>query len=273
MAPKLGILAGGGELPLLLIRACQEQGRSVHVVGLLGHAEPEVVARAPNDWVRLGAAADAFARLKEAGAEEVVFAGKIRRPKLRELMPDWRTARFLARIGGRLLSDNRLVSAIIEEFESEGFRVTGPADVAPDLLARAGTYGRQAPTESEIRAIAAGFRAAREHGRRDRGKAAVVQGEAVLALEGSDGTDALIDRAAALQQDGAGAILVKARKPQQELRADPPVIGPATVKRAAAARFRGIAFEAGAVLILDPAALVAVADAAGMFLFGGEPAS
>jgi len=268
MAGKLGILAGGGELPQLLIRKCREAGRPVHVIALSGHAEPAVVGLSSHDWVRLGAAAEAFGKLREAGAEEVVFAGKIHRPSLGELMPDWRTARFLAHIGGRLLSDNSLIAAIIKEFEAEGFRVIGPADVAPELLARSGLYGRLAPTAAETRAIAAGFAAAREGGRRDLGQAAVVRDEAVIGLEGPDGTNALIDRAASRPEGAAGAILVKARKPQQEMRADPPVVGPATVAHAAAAHFRGIAIEAGGVLVLDPGRLAAEADKAGMFLQG-----
>lgn len=270
MAPRLGIVAGGGELPGLLIRGCRASGRPVHVVALSGHAEPSVVETSSHDWVRLGAAAEAFSRLRAAGAEEVVFAGKIRRPKLRELMPDWRTAGFLARIGGRLLSDNRLVDAIIREFEAEGFRVVGPADVLPELLAHRGAYGQLTPTVDEERAIALGMAAARENGLKDLGQAAVVQGDRVLAVEGPGGTDALIAAAASLQQGGAGAILVKARKPQQEMRADPPVIGPSTAARAVAARYRGIAVEAGGVLVLEVPTLVSVLDAAGMFLAGIE---
>jgi UDP-2,3-diacylglucosamine hydrolase len=266
----LGILAGGGELPQLLIRHCRELGRPFHVIAFEGHAEPALAAAAPLHWVRLGAAAEIFDELKTKKVEEVVFAGSVRRPSLSELMPDWRGALFLARIGGRLLSDNRLLAAIIAEFEGEGLRVVGPSDVLADLLARAGPYGALLPTEAERQAIAAGLAAAREHGRRDLGQAAVVQGDRLLDVEGPDGTDALIDRCAARQEGGAGAILVKARKPQQEMRADPPVIGPATLRRAAAACYRGIAVEAGGVLVLDPAALGAAADESGMFVVGVE---
>ena len=92
----------------------------------------------------------------------------------------------------------------------------------------------------------------------------------VLGLEGRDGTDALIASTAAQQSGGAGAILVKARKPQQQMRADPPVIGAGTVQRAAAAGFRGVAIEAGGVLVIDAPAVAAIADAAGMFVVGIE---
>ncbi len=129
---------------------------------------------------------------------------------------------------------------------------------------------RELPTEEEVRAIALGFAAARKAGRRDVGQAAVVQGKRVLDVEGADGTNALIVRCAGLQQGGHGAILVKARKPQQQMRSDPPVIGLMTVQKAAAAGFRGIAVESGGVLVLDGAALGQAADAAGMFITGED---
>ena len=98
----------------------------------------------------------------------------------------------------------------------------------------------------------------------------MVQGDEVLGLEGPEGTDRLIEGCAPRQRDGRGAILVKARKPQQQMRADPPVIGAATVRRAAAARYRGIAIEAGGVLVMDAPAIATVADAAEMFVIGIE---
>jgi UDP-2,3-diacylglucosamine hydrolase len=267
---KLGILAGGGELPLVLIQACRERGWAFHLIALSGHADPAITADVPHDWLRLGEAASAFQRLHAEGVDRVVFCGKVQRPSLSELMPDWRAVKFLARIGGRLLGDNRLMAAIVKEFESEGFAVIGAADVAASLLARRGPYGRLSPSAEEMLAIVAGFAAAREAGGRDIGQAAVVQGSSILGIEGPDGTDALIARTAARQQGGAGAILVKARKPQQEMRADPPVIGLVTLKKAAAAGFRGIAVEAAGVVILDGAALGTAADAAGMFLVGAD---
>ena len=265
---KLGILAGGGELPALLIQACRRRGWDFHVIAFSGNADPAVIDDAPHDWVRLGEYGRVWRRLKELGIEQVVLCGKVERPPVGELLIDWRTIMFLARIGGRLLSDNRLLEAVAREFESRGFTVIGPAEVEPSLLARSGSYGREAPSEQEMRSIALGFAAARETGRRDAGQAAVVQGEHVLDVEGADGTNALIARCAGLQREGRGAILVKARKPQQAMRCDPPVIGPVTLQKAAVAGFRGIAVEPGGVLVLEAAALGLAADAAGMFLIG-----
>src|SRR5260370_37656979 len=103
MPPKLGILAGGGELPRLLIEACRSEGRAFHVVAIHGHAQAEAIAGAPQDWVRLGAVADTQRALRAARVEELVFAGRIARPSLAERRPDWRAARFIAHIGGHRL--------------------------------------------------------------------------------------------------------------------------------------------------------------------------
>ena len=265
---RLGILAGGGELPALLMQACRRRSWDFYVLALSGHADPAKIGDVPHDWVRLGQLGRAWRLLKEKQVDRIVFCGKVERPRLSELLIDWRTALFLARIGGRLISDNRLMEAIVREFESQGFGVIGAADVEPSLLARQGPYGAALPTKEEQEAIALGFAAARGAGRRDVGQAAVVQGKRVLGVEGADGTNSLIGRCAGLQQGGRGAILVKARKPQQQMRSDPPVIGLATLQRAAAAGFRGIAIESGGVLVLDSAALGQAADSAGMFIAG-----
>src|SRR5215470_7188910 len=189
MPAKLGILAGAGELPRLLIESCRCQDREFHVLALSGYAEPEAVGDAPHHWIRLGEAGAAFSLLRAAKVEEIVFAGKIGRPTLAQLRPDRRTARFLAYIGGRLLSDNRLLMAILKEFEREGFRVVGPTDVMGSLLARSGAYGILLPSAAESSTIALGFAAARQNGLSDRGQAAVVQDQRVLGVEGPQGTD------------------------------------------------------------------------------------
>jgi UDP-2,3-diacylglucosamine hydrolase len=267
---RLGILAGGGELPALLMQACRRRGWDFHVFALRGHADPARLGDAPHDWVRLGGLGGMRSLLREKQVDRIVFGGKVERPRMSELVIDWRTALFLARIGGRLISDNRLLEAIVKEVESWGVAVIGAADVEPALLARKGAYGALLPTKEEDEAITLGFAAAREVGRRDVGQAAVVQGARVLDTEGADGTNALIKRCAGLQQGGRGAILVKARKPQQQMRSDPPVIGLATVQQAAAAGFRGIAIESGGALVLDSVALGQAADAAGMFVIGAD---
>ena len=270
--PKLGILAGAGELPLRVIDACRAADRPFFVIAFEGSADPATVAAAPHAWIRLGAAAEGLRILRENGVEELVLAGGVRRPSMLQLRPDWRTAKFFARIGYRALGDDGLLRSIIRELEEvEGFRVVGLDVVLGSALAPLGPLGRQAPDEQALRDIEHGFKIVRALGALDIGQAVVVQQGLVLGVEAIEGTDALIERCTGLRRDGPGGVLVKGTKPGQERRADLPTIGPRTVTRAAAAGLRGIAVEAGATLLVDRAELVAAADRAGLFVVGSAP--
>ena len=270
MAAKLGILAGSGELPLRVIDACRAAGRPVFVLGFSGAADPERFREVPHATIRLGAAAEGLRILRQNGVEELVMAGPVRRPSLASLMPDWRAAKFFARIGLRALGDDGLLSAIIKELEIEGFRVVGVDSVLGGLIAPPGPVGRIEPDPQANRDIARGLEVVRALGALDVGQAAVVQQGIVLGVEAVDGTDALIARAGELRREGLGGVLVKLAKPGQERRADLPTIGVRTVEACARAGLRGIAVEAGASLIVDRAAVAAAADAAGLFVIGVE---
>src|SRR5262245_22798993 len=111
--PKLGIIAGSGDLPRRLVAACLEQGRAVFVLALEGQCDVADFAAVPHDRVRLGAPGRAIRLLRAAGVVDVVLAGRVRRPALAELRPDWWLLRFLAGLGGRLGGDDRLVRAVI----------------------------------------------------------------------------------------------------------------------------------------------------------------
>ena len=271
MAAKLGIFAGGGELPLRIIEACRAVERSVFVLAFEGAADPAVASGVPHAWVRLGAAGEALRLLRAQGVEEIVFAGSVKRPSLLTLRPDWRAAKFLARVAYRALGDDGLLTAIIREFEGEGFRVVGADSILGSALAPLGPLGRHRPDAQAEDDIAAGFRAVRALGALDIGQAAVVQQGLVLGVEAIEGTDALIARCAGLRREGPGGVLVKAPKPGQERRADLPTIGQRTIEGAAAAGLRGIAVEAGATFVIDRAATTAAADRAGLFVVGVPP--
>jgi DUF1009 family protein len=268
MAGKLGILAGSGELPLRVIDACRAAGRPVFVLALEGAADPENFSGVPHAAVRLGAGAEGLRLLRENGVEELVMAGPVRRPTLASLRPDWRAAKMLARIGLRALGDDGLLSAIIKEFELEGFRVVGVHSILGTLLAPEGPLGAIAPDEQARADIERGLEVARALGAVDVGQAVVVQQGIVLGLEAAEGTDALIERAGRLQGAGPGGVLVKAAKPGQERRADLPTVGVATVDACTRARLRGIAIEAGMALVIDRGAVAAAADDAGLFVVG-----
>jgi UDP-2,3-diacylglucosamine hydrolase len=268
MAPKLGILAGSGELPLRVIEACRATDRPVFVLAMEGAANPEDFAGVPHASIRLGAGAEALRLLRENQVEELVMAGPVRRPSLASIRPDWRAAKFLARIGLRALGDDGLLGAIIKEFELEGFRVVGVHELLDSLLAPEGPLGAIAPDAEAKADIERGLDVARALGAVDVGQAVVVQQGIVLGLEAAEGTDALIERAGRLGREGAGGVLVKIAKPGQERRADLPTVGIATVEAAARAGLRGIAIEAGMALVIDRAAVAAAADSAGLFVIG-----
>ncbi|HYG88247.1 MAG TPA: UDP-2,3-diacylglucosamine diphosphatase LpxI [Azospirillum sp.] len=270
MAPKLGILAGGGELPARLATAVRGAGREVFIVAFEGQTDPATVVGFDHLWSRLGAAGSIIDRLRGEGVGELVFAGPVRRPSLTELMPDWRTTKFLMRVGTRALGDDGLLRAVARELEDEGFRVVGLHDFLGELLTVAGPAGSRLPDEQAERDIARGVEVALELGRLDVGQGCVVQQGIVLAVEAVEGTDAMLDRVGALRRPGGGGVLVKVRKPQQDARLDLPTIGTTTVEKAAAAGLVGIAVQVGGSLTVDRAAVGELADRLGLFVVGIE---
>jgi DUF1009 family protein len=271
MAAKLGIIAGGGPLPRHAAAACRTDGRPYFILGLEGETEAETLAAGPNAVVRMGAVGSALDILRRQAVEEVVMVGRVRRPPLSALMPDWKGTRLLARIGIRAAGDDGLLSAVVGELEREGFRVVGIDQILASLLIPEGPIGRHRPDAAAEADIARGRTVATAIGDLDVGQAAVVQAGTVLAVEAAEGTDAMLERAAGLRLERLGGVLVKMKKPRQERRVDLPTIGEGTVARAAAAGLAGIAVEAGGALVVDRAAVAAAADAAGLFVVGIPP--
>lgn len=267
-APKLGIIAGRGDLPLRLIEAARAAGRDFYVLAIKNQADLALGDDVPHDWVRLGSAGKGLDLLRAAGVREVVFAGGIKRPSLGALMPDARMARFLAKLASKSLGDDGVLRVAVAEFEAEGFRVVGADDLRGELVMTQGKLGRHAPDDIAWADIRHGIRMARAIGALDIGQAVVVQQGVVLGVEGAEGTDELIARCGRLLKEGHAGVLVKAMKPGQERRVDLPTIGPETVAAAAAAGLRGIAVEADKALILDRATVIAEADRLGLFLIG-----
>ena len=271
MPPKLGILAGGGELPGHLIEHCRATGRDFFVIAFEGYTEPDMVAGTPHAWVRLGAAGNALKLLRKNGVGELVMAGRIERPTLASLRPDLRAARMFARLGTMALGDDGLLSAVTRELEEqEGFRIVGPDNLLQDLVAPTGVFGVHAPDDQALRDIERGVEVARALGALDVGQAVVVQEGIVLGVEAAEGTSKLLERCGTLRWEGFSGVLVKIRKPKQERRVDLPAIGVDTVSEAAKAGLRGIAVQAHGALIIDRAAVVRAADEAGLFVTGIE---
>lgn len=271
MSPKLGVIAGGGQLPALLVAAARGRGQDVFVLALEGQADPASLAGVEHDWVRLGAVGKALSILRKADVKEIVLAGRIERPSLFNLGFDALGARWLARIGRHALGDDKLLSAVIREIETEGFTVVSSQTILDNVTASRGPLGRLRPDPAAERDIARGIVVARALGEVDVGQSVVVQQGIVLGVEAVEGTDALIKRCGALRRAGRGGVLVKLVKPGQDRRADLPVIGVTTIENATEAGLIGIAVEAGGALIIDPDAVRQEADRAGIFVVGIDP--
>jgi DUF1009 family protein len=266
---KLGIIAGGGELPLRIAEACARRGQPYLIV-----AADEFAQTVPNhlksERVPLSKLGRGFSVLRRNECRDVVFAGKYERPGERvRFRPDLTGMWFIVRnYGAFRRGDDPLHRIMAREFERAGFRVVSPLDADPTLAAPRGYITRKHAEGLDDLALRKILAAAKEHGRTDEGQAVVVRGGEVTAREGRRGTDAMLSDLA--QRGDHGGVLAKAMKPDQIRHVDPPVVGVSTVQSAAAAGLVGIVVESGATVIVDRDAVAAAADAAGMFVVGVE---
>jgi len=274
---KLGLIAGGGSLPVEIAEHCQRSGRPLFVIRLKGFAggglEPYAGAE-----VGLAELGKCFKALRRAGCQAICLAGAVARPDFTTLLPDLRgLAALPGAIAAAARGDDALLRFLVGEFEKEGFTVEGAHEVMNDLGMPAGLLGRVPAAAEHADDIGQAMQVARAIGRLDAGQAAVVCRGLVLALEAAEGTDAMLARVAELPEALRGrpgaplGVLAKAPKPTQETRVDLPTIGPATVQAAARAGLAGIVGEAGALLVLDREVVIALADQLGVFILGLEP--
>jgi len=274
---KLGLIAGGGSLPVEIAEHCERSGRPLFVVRLKGFAGTEL---APYAGAEVGIAelGKCFKALKRAGCEAVCLAGNVTRPDFSALIPDMRgLAALPAAIAAARKGDDALLRFLVGEFEKEGFAVEGAHEVMDDLSLPPGPLGRCSPPEAAGGDVQRALEVARAIGRLDIGQGAVVCDGLVLAVEAQEGTDAMLARVAELPEAIRGrpgaprGVLAKAPKPIQETRVDMPTIGLATVQAVARAGLAGIVGEAGRLLVLDREAVTALADELGVFILGVEP--
>ncbi|MDD3029586.1 MAG: UDP-2,3-diacylglucosamine diphosphatase LpxI [Alphaproteobacteria bacterium] len=267
--PKLGILAGGGDAPRQVVRACLEQGRPFFVFCLEGQADPEPAWEGPHTWLPLGAFGSLRDIIAREHIDEVVMIGRVRRPSLAEIKPDWQAFKALASIRLHASGDDALLRSIGETIERLcHVRVIGVQDVLGGLLLPPGLLGQWAPDAQAKADIDRGRAVAEALGAVDVGQAVVVQQGIVLGVEAAEGTDALIARCKNLRRQGPGGVLVKMTKPQQDNRFDLPALGPHTLMAAHEAGLRGIAALAGRTLLINPSEVKAFADEHKIFLFG-----
>jgi DUF1009 family protein len=271
---KLGLIAGGGALPLEVAQDCVSAGRHVFVIRLKGFADADL-EDFPGADVGLAELGKCFKTLKAQGCKSVCFVGQVARPDFKALKPDLRgLAALPGAIAAARKGDDALLRYLLHEFEKEGFKVEGAHEVAGSLTLEEGPLGRITPTDEHMADIERALTVAREIGRLDVGQGAVVVRGLVLAVEAQEGTDAMLRRCAELPEalrgrpEAPAGVLAKAPKPIQERRIDLPTIGLATIQRAAKAGLAGIAGEAGGLLVLDREEVIAAADELGLFIVG-----
>ncbi|OJX09429.1 MAG: hypothetical protein BGO77_05625 [Caedibacter sp. 37-49] len=266
---KLGIIAGAGQLPQRIIDICLQQKRPFYIIAFENQTDPMLVENHPHIWCKLGQTKLAFDYLKESGVQEVVMVGPIKRPAWSELKPDTFTATWLAKHLHKIFGDDSLLRAVIDLFETQGFKVVSAEDIiGASLLAPRGIMGKYPPTSQDQQDISLGIKVATVLGSCDIGQAVVIQQGLVLGVEAIEGTEALLKRCAFLKRPGSGGALIKVTKPQQETRVDRPTVGLETLKRIQESGFKGLAVEAFGVIMLDKEEMIQFANKNKLFLIG-----
>ncbi|MDY6923291.1 MAG: UDP-2,3-diacylglucosamine diphosphatase LpxI [Pseudomonadota bacterium] len=271
---RLGLIAGGGALPLSVAARCEAEGRPVFVIRLAGFADPHL-ARYPGVDAGLAEIGRVLSALKKAGCDAVCFAGTVNRPDFKSLKPDFRGMTLLPGIVAEAAKgDDALLRKILSVFEAEGYAIEGADDILGGEILPAGALGAKSPTPEQLADLKKALHVAERAGELDIGQGAVVCDGLVLAVEAQEGTDAMLARVAALPADlrgsssGPKGALGKAPKPIQDLRVDMPVMGTRTIELAAAAGLAGVAGVAGKLILIDQAAIVEAADRLGLFVWG-----
>lgn len=267
-AAPIGMLVGGGRLPIEIAQSIQRRGGQVHAVLIGGEADQDW-SSIPHTCVGWGQVGGMVGALKAAGCSDLVIIGRVKRPDLWSLRPDlgfWRALPRIVRLV-RAGGDDSVLRRVVRFFEDQGLRVRGPSEIAPELVVPEGTLGRHAVPAETAGDIALGFEIVSVLGALDIGQAVIMEDGRLVAVEGVEGTDGLMARVEA-GKPGTRRVLVKAPKPGQELRVDMPVIGPQTVATAATQGLAGIALAAGGVLVAERSEAIRQADAASVFVVG-----
>jgi UDP-2,3-diacylglucosamine hydrolase len=273
-AVPIGLIAGNGTFPFLVLRAARELGHDVAVVAIAGEAFPELetlaqeVGRTSFVWVELGALGKCIAALKDAGASRAVMAGQVKHVKLfGGVSPDPTLLAAMRRLPAN--NTDALIAAVAGVLQEHGISLMNSTALLANLMARPGVMTAVAPDEQMQADFEFGYRVADTISGLDIGQTIVVKARAVVAVEAMEGTDAAIARAGRLA--GRGTRIVKVAKPGQDMRFDVPVIGRATIAAMAAAGADGLSVDAGKTLMVEGDAVIHAADEAGIVVVGRKP--
>ncbi len=245
----LGLVAGGGQFPLLVAQAARARGLKVVAVAHEGETDPTLAASVDSiSWIKLGKLGRLIKVLKQNEVRHVIFAGSITKRRMFDgVRPDLRALSVMTKLA--IFHDDDILRAVADELEKEGISVIDSTLYLPEITAPKGCLTKRRPTKSEKEDIEFGWKIAKELGRLDIGQCVVVRRKTVLALEAIEGTDETILRGGRLAREKA--VVVKVSKPNQDLRFDLPTVGLNTVKTMARVKATVLAVEAGKTLMLD----------------------
>lgn len=273
MPEPLGLVAGSGRFPLLVAEEAKRRGVPVVALGIPGVTDEALKGLADLHWFKLGQIDAPIKTLKDAGVKKVVMAGKVQHVSLfGGVMPDWRAAKVLM-----ALKDKRtdtILKAVVEEFQKDGLEFISSAAYLEHLLAPNGPITRKDLDDDQRADARLGWRAAKAVAGFDIGQTVVAQDGAVVAVEGMEGTDACVRRAAELARSQGrepALVVVKVAKPRQDFRFDLPVVGLESIAVFSSCGVKALALEAGASLIFDRERFAAEAAAAGIAVAGFPP--
>jgi len=263
---NIGIIAGGGQFPLLFIEAAHKAGRRVVVVAHKGETDEDVVQAADAVcWVKLGQLGKLISFFKKEGVGETVFLGTITKTQIfRDILPDLKGISLWNKIDRK--QDDAILRAIAETLEAEGIKVLESTLYLRHLLFPSGVISKKKPSKKQRRDIEFGWQNARAIGRLDIGQCVVVRNCTVLAVEAIEGTDATIMRGGALAKEKA--VVVKVKKPGQDFRFDLPATGLTTIRSLQRVKGAVLAVEAGQSLLFDRELMVEEANKAGIVVVG-----
>ncbi len=274
---KLGLIAGNGRFPFLLLDAARARGVEVVVAAIKEETEPEMEARAAADagitvfWLSLGELSKLIETFQSAGVTRAVMAGQVKHKQIfSAIRPDWRLAKLLMNL--RTRNTDMLLGAVAKVLADEGIELISSTSYLEPLLARPGVLTARVPSDDEQKDIEYGRKVALGVAAFDIGQTVVVAGQACIAVEAMEGTDAAIERAGHIihsHEEDSNTLerkltVVKVAKPKQDMRFDVPVIGVPTVVAMQRAGATCLAIEAGRTLVFDQEAVRAAADAAGI---------
>ena len=269
---RIGIIAGNGRFPFLVLQGARSLGHDVTVVAVKEEAFPELeaearVAGADLHWVSLGHLGKCIRILKASGASQAVMAGQVKHVSIFSgVVPDLTLLSVISRLKSR--NTDALIGAVADVLRKEGIELLNSTTFLAPLLAKAGVLGSRGPSLEEQADFEFGYRMADAVAGLDIGQTIAVKNQAVVAVEAMEGTDEVIARAGRLA--GPGVRIIKVAKPQQDMRFDVPVVGRATIEAMHAAGASALSVDAGKTLLLDGEGVVERANAAGIAVIGRE---